>query len=144
VNHDLPAIQAALRGDAAVLQGNPMAAALRTRVVSAQPDQVLLEFEPPESFTQGTGVLQGGAVTAMLDFAMAFATLTGVPPGGSCASVTLNVAFLRPSPAGRYQAEGRLERRGRSMAFAQARLTALDTQTLVATATSALAITGSK
>lgn len=99
-----------------------------------------LAFAPDPLFIQGTGVLQGGAVTAMLDFAMAFATLAHLPVGGSCATVNLNTAFLRPAPQGRYIAVGEVERRGRQLAFTHARLLREEDRAVVATATSTLAL----
>jgi uncharacterized protein (TIGR00369 family) len=121
---------------------NPMARALGAELHAAdlQAGTVALAFEPDPLFIQGTGVLQGGAVTAMLDFAMAFATLAHLPVGGSCATVNLNTAFLRPAPQGRYLAEGEVERRGRQLAFTHARLLRADDRQVVATATSTLAL----
>ena len=135
---------------------NPMARALGTelRAADLQAGRVTLftsdrgsavagmtlAFEPDPLFIQGTGVIQGGALTAMLDFAMAFATLAQMPVGGSCATVNLNTAFLRPAPQGRYLALGEVERRGRQLAFTHARLLREDGEVLVATATSTLAL----
>ena len=101
---------------------------------------VELAFAPDPLFIQGTDVLQGGAVTAMLDFAMAFATLAQLPVGASCATVNLNTAFLRPAPQGRYLAHGEVERRGRQLAFTHARLLREADRQVVATATSTLAV----
>ena len=121
---------------------NPMALALRTRILSvdAAVGRIELGFDPDTLFIQGTGVLQGGAVTAMMDFAMAFALLAQLPPGQSCATVNLTSAFLRPAPKGRYKAIGELERRGKALAFTQARLLREDDQVQVASATSTLAL----
>lgn len=142
LNTDVAAVHAAMRapspGDA--LRDNPMALMLGAKIVDAQPDFVAMEFEPSERLLQGGGVLQGGAVTAMLDFAMAFATLTGISSGGTCGTVSLSVSFLRPAEVGRYRAEGRIERRGKSMAFAKARLLVDGTEALIATATSVLVL----
>jgi uncharacterized protein (TIGR00369 family) len=121
---------------------NPMAIALGSQLlrVDAQAGIVELAFTPAPLFIQGTGVLQGGAVTAMLDFAMAFATLAHLPVGYSCATVNLNTAFLRPAPQGRYLAVGEVERRGRALAFTHARLLRAEDRQVVATATSTLAV----
>ena len=121
---------------------NPMARALGTELhaVDVAAGTVALVFAPEALFVQGTGVLQGGALTAMLDFAMAFATLAHLPIGGSCATVNLNTAFLRPAPQGRYRAEGAVERRGRQLAFTHARLLREADGQVVATATSTLAL----
>ena len=121
---------------------NPMARALGATLLAVDRERgrVELAFEPDPLFIQGTGVLQGGAVTAMLDFAMAFATLAHLPPDHSCATVNLNTAFLRPAPQGRYHAIGEVERRGKALAFTHARLQREADRTVVATATSTLAV----
>lgn len=121
---------------------NPMARALgaELRAADLTAGTVELAFAPDPLFIQGTGVLQGGAVTAMLDFAMAFATLAHLPVGASCATVNLNTAFLRPAPQGRYLAVGEVERRGRQLAFTHARLLRAEDRAVVATATSTLAL----
>ena len=121
---------------------NPMARALGAELRAADlvAGTVELAFAPDPLFIQGTGVLQGGAVTAMLDFAMAFATLAQLPVGASCATVNLNTAFLRPAPQGRYIAVGEVERRGKQIAFTHARLLREADRQVVATATSTLAV----
>ena len=129
-------------GQPLAFDANPMARALGTQLCAADlaAGTVTLAFEPDPLFIQGTGVVQGGALAAMLDFAMAFATLAQMPVGGSCATVNLNTAFLRPAPQGRYLALGEVERRGRQLAFTHARLLREDGEVLVATATSTLAL----
>lgn len=126
------------------IDSNPMAIALGSQLlrVNVETGEVNLAFCPDPLFVQGTGVLQGGAVTAMLDFAMAFATLAHVPIGYSCATVNLSTTFLRPAPQGRYIALGEVERCGRALAFTRARLLRVEDHKVVATATSTLAITG--
>ncbi len=124
---------------------NPMAQALGMRLLEVDDGRgvVLLDFEPAAQFVQGTGVLQGGAVAGMLDFAMAFATLATLGAAQSCATVNMTTSFLRAAPPGRYRARGEIQRRGRTMAFVRAELTAgHDPQTTIATATSVLAIIG--
>lgn len=143
-NTDVTAVHAAMRAESEsaneALRDNPMARMLDARIVEARTDFVALEFEPSRNLLQGAGVLQGGAVTAMLDFAMAFAALTGTSSEGTCGTVNLNVSFLRPAETGRYRAEGHVERRGKTMAFVNARLSSEETDTVVATATSVLVV----
>lgn len=129
---------------AMAFDANPMAAALGATLLRVVPQsgEVTLAFDPQVLFVQGTGVLQGGAVTAMLDFAMAFATLAALPGDFSCATVNLNTSFLRAAPQGRYVAHGVLERKARALAFARAQLARQDDQVVVATATSTLALIG--
>jgi uncharacterized protein (TIGR00369 family) len=128
---------------AAKLTSNPMSDALGMRMeqVDLAKGEITLSFEPEGLFIQGAGVLQGGAVSAMLDFAMAFAVMAGLPEGQSCATSSLNISFLRPAPKGRYVAVGETERRGKSLAFTRARLYQEGAEErVVATATSLLAL----
>lgn len=128
---------------APTFDANPMARALGARLlaVDGETGMVRVRFEPDGTFVQGAGVLQGGALTAMLDFSMAFALMAVLSPDQTCATVSLTVSFLRAAPRGRYVALGEIERRGRQVAFARARLFAEDQpDRIVATATSVLAI----
>jgi len=129
-------------GGAMPIDSNPMAKALQSTLlkVDRERGEVEIGFEPGDLFIQGTGVVQGGAVTAMLDFAMAFATLASLPPQASCATVNLSTSFLRPAPQGRYIAAGTVDRCGKTLAFTQARLVRADTGQVVATAASSLAV----
>ncbi|MDR1968702.1 MAG: PaaI family thioesterase [Burkholderiaceae bacterium] len=124
------------------MDANPLARALHCELleVDRARARIAIEFEPDALFIQGTGVLQGGAVSAMLDFAMAFAVLAQAPLGASCATVTMNTSFQRPAPQGRYRAEGEVERLGKTMAFARAQLFNSDAGTLIASASSSLAL----
>ena len=120
---------------------NPFAVALGTQLeqVDATEGRVALRFNPGPLFIQGAGVLQGGAITAMLDFAMAFATLAQIQDGQSCASICLTTSFLRPATAGRLKAVGQVTKRGRQIVFASAELFN-ESDVLVASATSTLAV----
>ncbi len=129
-------------GAPAVVDSNPLAVALRCRLLEADPMKgfVRLDFEPDETFLQGNGAVQGGAVAAMLDFAMAFAALAALPgeQGGATTSMTVN--YLKAVRAGRYEAIGRIERKGRSVVFARGELRPEGGLELAATASSVLAV----
>ena len=124
------------------IDSNPMAMVLGSTLnrVDQAKGEVEITYEPQPLFIQGTGVLQGGAVTAMLDFAMAFVTLAAIEPSRSCATININTTFLRPAPQGRYMAVGTLERCGKALAFAHARLIRAEDGVCVATASSSLAL----
>jgi uncharacterized protein (TIGR00369 family) len=100
---------------------------------------VELRFAPGEDFLQGMGVIQGGAVSAMLDFAMGFAGMAMMEEGAFITTATLNIAFLRPALAGTYFAKGFIERRGKTLLFSRGELHN-ESGTLVATGTSSLVV----
>lgn len=101
-----------------------LATALGAQLLEADRDlgRVRLSFVPGTTFLQGEGVVQGGAVTAMLDFAAACAAMAVLEPGTDCATVTLTTSFLRPVAVGACLAQAEIERRGRSVVFARASL----------------------
>jgi uncharacterized protein (TIGR00369 family) len=104
------------------VHANPVAEAMRMILVSAERGRVRLRFDIDHRFTQGDGVIQGGIVTAMLDFGMAFAGLSVVGEGESVATVGINVNFLRVAAPGRFEVEAHLEKTGKRMVFARADL----------------------
>jgi uncharacterized protein (TIGR00369 family) len=144
-NPDQALIHQFLAGGGAPLamDSNPLARALRCELLRLDAERGIVEigFDPDPLFIQGTDVVQGGALAAMLDFAMAFAVLARVPVGASCATVNMNTSFLRPAPRGRYRAVGEVERCGKSLAFAHARLLRAQVDAVVATASATLALT---
>lgn len=126
-------------GQPAATTSSPLLAALACQIQAAEKGRVCLSFAPTESFVQGNGVVAGGIVATMLDFALAFAGLTTCIPGENAVSIGLNVCFLGPVKAGPVLVEASLVTAGYRVAHAEARLTC-EGGRLLATATSALAI----
>jgi acyl-CoA thioesterase len=125
---------------------NPLACALNLVLVEAraQPGRVVLNCDPLPLFVQGAGVLQGGALSSVADFAMAFAAMSALTDDETATTITLEIAFLRAAPPGRYEAIGEILRKGRTILFARAELRSQGHPELVATAASTLAITRSR
>jgi uncharacterized protein (TIGR00369 family) len=120
---------------------NPLAAALNAQLLEADASgKIALSFEPPETFIQGTHVLQGGAVATMLDFAIAFAVLAALPPDRSCATASLTTNFMKPAAPGKYIARGTVDRLGSQVAFGSAVLQRADTNQTVATASAVMPV----
>lgn len=145
VNTDRSLVLEFLAGAAKPLAvtSNPLAGDLGGELLEldADPGEALLAFTPPARFAQGSGVLQGGVVATLLDFAMAFAAhavLAGRER--TFATACLSVNLLRPAPPRRYLARGQILRAGRAVLFAQASLAAQAHDRPVATATSVLSI----
>ena len=123
------------------LAGSPLAGELGAtlRTIDDESGVVEMGFAPGPAFTQTFGVVQGGAVATMLDFAMGMAAHARVPESRRFATVSLNVSFIRPVTAGACSARGEIERLGRRLIFARASLCGPD-GTTGATATSVLAL----
>lgn len=126
------------------VDSNALTKALKCRILEADAAKgvVRLDFEPDEFFLQGNNVVQGGAVAAMLDFAMAFAALAVLPDDQGGTTTSMTVSYLRAVKPGRYEATGSLDKRGRTVIFARAELRPAGGGDLVATATSVMAVVG--
>lgn len=117
---------------------SPLLLALGTTIVSADSGRILLRFDPAPLFMQGASVVQGGAVSAMLDFAMAAAIMTALDDDVHFATASLTVSFLAAVKTGRLLADGGIERIGRRNGFARASLRAEEGDAVLATASSVL------
>lgn len=102
---------------------SPLLQALGTTIVEATEGRIVLNFEPSAIFLQGANVVQGGAVSAMLDFAMAAAVMTKLESNISFATASLSVSFLAAVRTGRLTAVGEVDRIGRRNGFARATMT---------------------
>ena len=107
-----------------VIDSNPLATALDTRLVSL--DRVAgiarLTFNPGPQFVQGRGVVQGGIVSTMLDFAAAYAALATLPEGQTAATATITVNFQGAVRAGEVTVTGTVERAGKRLIFVRAQI----------------------
>jgi uncharacterized protein (TIGR00369 family) len=125
----------------APVTSNPLARLLRAQLIEADPKgRVVLSFEPPADFVQGAGVLQGGTVATMLDFALAFAALAALPAERSFATASLTVNLMKAALPGKYVARGTVERLGSQMIFATASLQRDDNAQIVASASAVMPV----
>lgn len=118
---------------------NPAFRSLQTTFISGTPGNVRLQFFASEETIQGAGVIGGGTIANMLDCAIGVAVLSRLGPGQNCATANLSVNMFRAGMSGHFTVEAKVERLGRRMAFAEARLFD-EKEKLIATATSALAV----
>lgn len=98
---------------------SPLLAALEARLEGYDTDEkrLTMSFAPPAMFRQGAGVVQGGALSMMLDFVLAFSGMAALGKAGSVATVSLATDFMGAARGERITAEGVVEKAGRSMVF---------------------------
>jgi uncharacterized protein (TIGR00369 family) len=87
--------------------------------------QAVLCIQPHDYLMHGRGILHGGAISTLLDTAMAWAALSVLDEGRGCTTTHLSVDFVRPAPAGSGQirAEGRVINAGRRVLLLEAKAT---------------------
>jgi acyl-coenzyme A thioesterase PaaI-like protein len=130
-------------GPSRLTRAGPLALQMQAELldVDLETGFTLSAYRVGEEFTQGAGVIQGGVVSAMLDYAMALCGFTRIAKGKTFGTVSLTTQFLKPVIPGRYLVKGRLDRAGSRMIFTSAELRADGSETLLATACAVMAIT---
>ncbi|HCE6396335.1 MULTISPECIES: PaaI family thioesterase [Pseudomonas aeruginosa group] len=119
--------------------GSPLAVLLGMKLLSASRGEIRASFDVGSNFTQGGGAVQGGIVTSLLDFGMAFAGLSVLDTGKTATTIALSVNFLRPAYSGIHEVHAQLDKVGRNLLYASAKLYCQN-GSLIATANSPLAI----
>jgi uncharacterized protein (TIGR00369 family) len=122
------------------IDSNPLAIALRARLLGRDDGTLRMGFEPSREFVQGNGVVQGGIVAAMLDLVAAFTSLATLRDGQTAATVSMAISFLAPVPVGALIATGTVERGGRRLIFARAQLEGAGGGTLLASANTVMSV----
>lgn len=138
-----PILQAFEAAGAPVKMPDLLARSLDGEILELDADAGLavLAFTPDERFLQGGGVIHGGIVTTMLDYAMALSAFTRIGRGRSFATVSLTSHFLKSALPGRHIARARLDRMGARMIFASAELMREGEASPLATGTAVMAVT---
>ncbi len=109
---------------------SPIAELLKAELVScdAAAGTVTVAYVVDERFLNGAGVIFGGIITSMLDFAIALAGLSKVGLEDSVAVVELNSRFFKPVMPGHYTATANVEKMGGKIGFMLAVLNGPDGQ----------------
>ncbi len=95
---------------------------LEILAVDVETGRVNIGFDATETLCNKWGGIQGGMVAAMLDDAMALAVGLTLEWGQISPTLEMKTSFLAACRPGRILAEGRVVRKGKSVAFAEAEL----------------------
>ncbi len=138
-----PILKAFQASEGPLRMTDPLSGLLMSEIIDldAGAGTATLAFEPDERFKQGGGIIHGGIVTTMLDYALALAAFSRLEPGQSFATVSLTTHFLRQALPGRHLAKAKLDRMGGRLIFASAELFRAGDDAPLATATGVMART---
>lgn len=116
---------------------SPASAILGLELISIDREamRVRLAFNATDQLCNKWGGIQGGMVAAMLDDAMAIAVGLSLEWGEISPTLEMKTNFLAAGRPGRINAEGRVIKRGKSVAFTEAYLSNEDGE-VIATASS--------
>ena len=114
--------------------------AIGFRLVAVARGSVEFAFQPLVAHTNYGGTVHGGVLSALADSAMGCAILSDLDGDHWLATVDMVTNFLRPVrvPGPVVVANGRVRKRGRTTAFAEASLLVGETEVVFATSTYAI------
>ena len=116
----------------------PCATLLGWRLLDARPDEgwIRIGFEGRREFCNPAGFVQGGLLSAMLDDTMGPAVFAMTDGRLFTSTISLTVNFLAPAKPGPITGEARVTQLGKTVAFAEGKLTAEDGTQLATGSTS--------
>jgi uncharacterized protein (TIGR00369 family) len=119
----LTALRAMIAGE---LPPPPIATLLGFDLVEVDEGRAVFEAHPGEEHYNPIGMVHGGLAATLIDSATGCAVHTTLPAGTAYTTTDVQVRFVRPitRDTGRMECIGEVVHRGRTMATAQARLTA--------------------
>jgi len=108
-------------------------------IEDVEPGRAIARLEISEDLLNPNGVVHGGVLFTMVDTAMGKATMTALEEGQLCASIEIQMRFLRPVSAGQLEADAAVIRRGRKVVHLESRIRDTD-GSLVATGAGTFAV----
>jgi len=121
---------------------NPFFCLTGIDVVSVEVGKAILKMQVRPDMHNGVGWLQGGILVALADEAMALALYSMLAKTEGIATISESTSFVKGIQAGCIVAEGRVIKKGRRVAFAEAEVfTANDEKTILSRTSAAFAVT---
>jgi uncharacterized protein (TIGR00369 family) len=91
------------------------------KLVEVEPGRAVFEAEVRPDLMQNN-VLHGGVFASIVDSACAVAAISKIYPASYATTINLQVAYLKPLIAGRFWAEGKCVKAGKSVLFSEAQV----------------------
>jgi len=102
-----------------VLTPTPYGRHLGFEVLEAHRGIASVRLELAEHIRNRRGVAHGGALASLLDAALGAAVISAIEPHEWCGTLQLSIQYNDPARHGPLLANGRVVRRGRTVAFAE-------------------------
>ncbi len=101
------------------LTPTPYGRHLGLQVLGADRGIATVRLELAEHICNRRGVAHGGALASLLDSALGAAVISAIKPHEWCGTLQLSIQYSDPARRGPLLANGRVVRRGRTVAFAE-------------------------
>lgn len=100
----------------------PLSKLLDYVILRAERGAVELSLQLSDQFTQGNGVIQGGAASMALDTGLAYAALSSIEEGQTVITINMQTQFYRPILPGKQRVRAWIDKPGRTLLFCIAEL----------------------
>ncbi len=100
----------------------PLRRFLGMDIEDGEPGHAVARVEVSPDLLNPNGVVHGGVLFTMVDTAMGKATLSVLDEGQLCASVEVQLRFLRPVAGGQLEAAAQVVKPGRKIVHLEARI----------------------
>ena len=117
---------------------NKYASLMGIRFVEWEPGRCVAELDAGPHLHHPGGIVHGGVAYGLADSAMAHALIAMLDAGMNCSTIEMKMSYLAPVREGLMRAEANVLKKGRTVAFIEAKV-ACDERT-VATASASFAI----
>ncbi len=122
-----------------VVNTSPYPSHMQMRLASIDLDKAMIEMDLGRCHLQPYGLVHGGVLATLIDTATFWAVYMRIPEDAALVNVDLKLNYLKAVAEGRLEAEGLAIRSGKSISYAEARVTDADGG-LIAHGTSTLMI----
>ena len=102
-----------------MIQAVPYWRTLGLELKEVEPGRAVFEAEARPDLMQNA-VIHGGVLASIADSACAVAAISKVFPANYATTINLQLAYLRPLAAGRFRAEGKCIKAGKTILFCEA------------------------
>ncbi len=100
----------------------PLRRFLGMDIEDVEPGEAIAAIVINENLLNPNGVVHGGVLFTMVDTAMGMATMTVLEEGQLCASIEIQMRFLRSAGGGRLEAHATVIRQGRRVVSLESRV----------------------
>ncbi len=117
----------------------PLRRFLGMDIQGVEPGHAITRLQITEDLLNPNGVVHGGVLFTLVDTAMGKAIMTSLKEGQLCASIEIQIRFLRPVSVGQLEAHATVIRLGRRVVHLESRIRDTD-GALVATGAGTFAV----
>ncbi|MDM8525320.1 PaaI family thioesterase [Desulfococcaceae bacterium HSG8] len=105
-----------------IVNNSPYPSHMSMRLAAIDIDSANIDLETGQCHLQPYGIVHGGVLATLIDTATFWAAFMRIPEDAGLVNIDLKLNYLRPVTSGRLKALGQAIRSGRTVSYAEARV----------------------